>query len=136
MNRYVRGSFSRGLAKSKPQWERAFGELHARNRRANSFARVRAESLRLSRGFSGTVRGGICKRNRCIDAANNADHMQQVRAEIGRRLRGYYDAGARPMPNRLAELPFFGELSIAPGAFEKFSFFGGVGNPFHGSHSS
>ena len=36
--------------------ERAFGELHARNPARQSFAKVRAERLRLSRGFSGTVR--------------------------------------------------------------------------------
>jgi hypothetical protein len=30
--------------------------------------------------------------------------MQQVRAEIGRGLRERYDADARPMPKRLADL--------------------------------
>jgi hypothetical protein len=30
--------------------------------------------------------------------------MQQVRTEIGRRLKEYYDTGPRPMPDRLADL--------------------------------
>jgi hypothetical protein len=34
----------------------------------------------------------------------NADRMRQVRAEIGRRLRQHYDAGERPMSDRLADL--------------------------------
>jgi hypothetical protein len=33
-----------------------------------------------------------------------ADRSQQVRAEIGLRLREYYDASPRPSPERLAEL--------------------------------
>lgn len=43
-------------------------------------------------------------RNGVLLSRENADRMQQVRAEIGRRLRERYDAGARPMPRRLADL--------------------------------
>ena len=43
-------------------------------------------------------------RNGDLLSREKADHMQRVRAEIGRQLRGYYDAGLRPMPDRLADL--------------------------------
>ena len=43
-------------------------------------------------------------RNGVLLSRENADRMQQVRAEIGRRLRERYDAGAGPIPERLADL--------------------------------
>jgi hypothetical protein len=43
-------------------------------------------------------------RNGVLLSRENADRMQQVRAEIGRRLRERYDAGKWPMPDRLADL--------------------------------
>ena len=43
-------------------------------------------------------------RNGALLSRENADCMRQVRTEIGRRLRERYDAGKRPMSDRLAEL--------------------------------
>jgi hypothetical protein len=34
----------------------------------------------------------------------NADRMAEARAEIGRRLRKYYDESSSPLPDRLADL--------------------------------
>jgi hypothetical protein len=42
--------------------------------------------------------------NGTLLSQEKADRMQHIRAEIGRRLREHFDAGARPMPERLAEL--------------------------------
>jgi hypothetical protein len=44
------------------------------------------------------------RRNAVLLSREKADHTRQVRAEIGRGLRKEYDAGAWPMPNRLADL--------------------------------
>ena len=43
-------------------------------------------------------------RNGVLLPAEHAACMQQVRVEIGRRLKEYYDNDARPMPDRLAAL--------------------------------
>jgi hypothetical protein len=43
-------------------------------------------------------------RNGTLSSLENAEHLQQVRAEIGRRLRECYDADERPMSDRLAGL--------------------------------
>jgi hypothetical protein len=44
------------------------------------------------------------RRNGVQLSREQADRMQQVRAEIGRRLRERYDSGKWPMSDRLAEL--------------------------------
>jgi hypothetical protein len=44
------------------------------------------------------------RRNTELFSQEKADHARQVRAEIGRGLREEYDAGAWPMPDRLADL--------------------------------
>jgi hypothetical protein len=43
-------------------------------------------------------------KNSVLSRRENAEGMQQVRAEIGRRLRERYDAGKWPMSDRLADL--------------------------------
>jgi len=44
------------------------------------------------------------RRNGVVLSRENAERMQHVRAEIGRRLRELYDVGGPPMPERLADL--------------------------------
>jgi hypothetical protein len=44
------------------------------------------------------------RRNGVLLSRENADRMQQVRAEIGRRLKERYDAGVWLLPKRLADL--------------------------------
>jgi hypothetical protein len=44
------------------------------------------------------------QRNGALLSQEDADHMRQVRAEIGRGLRERYDAGKWPMSDRLADL--------------------------------
>lgn len=43
-------------------------------------------------------------RNGVLLLRENSDCMRRVRAEIGRQLREFYDADARPMSGRLADL--------------------------------
>jgi len=44
------------------------------------------------------------RRNGVLLSREEADHTRQVREEVGRRLREYYNADTPPMPDRLADL--------------------------------